>query len=249
MSQGKTKSRFAIQITGIALGLAGCAYDVTFSDCEVHCQGSGDCPDGFSCQASLCRAAGMTGPCGTPGTVTLRQTGDDMIDHNLVFACTNADGTTSDTSWYRVFSLSEAGVTGDFAVDRITLGVATVVGTVTVEGAVGTYSGTFGGGTLDTTKISKLAMASSMLMPTGIAALDTISLTATIPAGSNLLVEIDVPDQNGTGNQVNIGSTDASQAHPAYLRAPKCGQTVPTTTTGAGLANAAFVLTVEGTGH
>ena len=245
--------RFAIQITGIAAlavtGDTACGYDVTFSDCEVRCTGSNDCPDGFSCQANLCRVNGNTGPCAAPGTVTLRQTGNDTIDPNLVFSCTNADTTTADTSWYRVFSLSDAGISGAFDVDKITLGLAKVVGMVTVQVAVGTYGGSPGANTLDVSKITKIGMASVPIMASGIPELEPIPITATIPGGANLIVEVDVADQNGTGNEIDIGSTDASQTHPAYVRIPLCGTSTPTTTTSASLPNAAFVLTVEGSGH
>jgi len=251
MAQAQKFRRFAIPITGIALVITStaCGYDVSFNDCQVTCQMGTDCPDGFSCQAGLCRSPGMTGACGTPGTVTLRQTGDDKIDKNLEFACTNADTTTAQTSWYRVFSLSENGISGDFNVDKVTVGISLAVGMPSAGVSVGTYGGQLNAAMLDPTKIVQLGAGTAMVDPTGIGALVGVPITAKIPGGSNLIVEIDIADQNGTGNQINIASTDASETHAAYLRAPKCGQNTPTTTTSAGLSGASFILTVEGSGN
>src|SRR5215470_7818036 len=104
----------------LAFSASGCTYGVSFEDCQFTCSSQSDCPDGFTCDANLCRIGGATGECTEPGSVTLRQTGDDKVDRNLVFACTNGDGTTAATSWYRAFSLADAGVTSSFTVDHAT---------------------------------------------------------------------------------------------------------------------------------
>jgi hypothetical protein len=244
--------RYARQVTGIAAlavsGITACNYDVTFVDCQVRCTGSGDCPDSFTCQAGMCRAPGQTGACGAPGEVTLRQTTDDTIDRNLVFGCTNSDGTTAAQSWFRVFSPSTAGVTGDFHVDKISLGICLAVGSASVDITVGSYPGALGSDTLDPTTVTAKTMVSAMIPATQLTELEGIPITATVPAGNNVFVEIDAPDLVGTGDQIDIGSTDSSQSRPAYIEAPKCGTTSPTSTTKAGLSNAAFVITVEGSG-
>jgi hypothetical protein len=89
-------------------------------------------------------------------------------------------------------------------------------------------------------------MVSAMVPPTQLTELVPIPITATIAAGMNVYVEIDAPDQLGTGNEIAIGSTDSAQTEPAYFEAPHCNTIVPTSTTQAGFANAAFVITVEG---
>jgi hypothetical protein len=252
MSQGPFFRRFARQITGIATVaaslIAACNYDVSFSDCQVHCTGSGDCPDSFTCQANLCRAPGETGACTAPGTVTLRQTVDDMIDRNLVFACTNSDGTTAAQSWFRVFAPSASGVTGAFHVDAVNVGIGSALAMTTVGVTVGAYAGGIGSATLDPTQVSGTTMVTAMIPPTQLSELVAVPITAVVPAGVNVYVQIDAPDLVGTGNQIDIGSTDSNQTHPAYIQAPRCGTTVPTSTTKAGLATAAFVITVEGSG-
>jgi hypothetical protein len=85
------------------------------------------CPDDFTCVAGQCRIAGQTGACVAGDSVTLRQAVDDRVERSLEFGCTNGDGTTADGSWYRVFSLEEAGITGAFEVTNVTVGVCFAV--------------------------------------------------------------------------------------------------------------------------
>ena len=228
--------------------ITACGYDVTFDDCQVRCTGSGDCPDTFSCQSGMCRAPGETGACSAPGTVTLRQTTDDVVDGNIKLGCTNSDGTTAQQSWFRVFAPSENSVSGAFAVDKINVGIALAIEATTVGVTVGTYGGGVGEQMLDKSMISGTTMMTAQIPASQLPQLVAIPITATIAAGKNVYVEIDASDLVGTGNQIDIGSTDSTQTHPGYIEAPRCGTTSPTSTVKAGLSNAAFVITVEGSG-
>src|SRR5207248_6972626 len=114
--------------------------EAPISACEALCATSSACPTNFECVAGVCRAPGQTGSCVAPGAITLRQTDTDKIERNLVFGCTNTDGTTSESSWYRVFSPTDANVTGAFNVDHVTLGICLAVGAPTVTVKLGTYT-------------------------------------------------------------------------------------------------------------
>ncbi|MEO8704030.1 MAG: hypothetical protein ABI867_28525 [Kofleriaceae bacterium] len=198
----------------------------------------------------MCRVDGAGGECLAPGEMTLRQTGDDKVERSLVFGCTNPDQTTSDGGWYRVFSLPAAGVTGGFGVTKVSLGICFAVGTAdgpTIGVKVGTYSGGATDTALDLAKVTPIKSATTAIAPTQISKVVDIPLQASIPAGSNLIVEIDVPDLDGTGQQVNMGFSASGEQKPGYVRSPLCGPAVPMTTSGAGLPNAHFVLTVTGT--
>jgi hypothetical protein len=235
-------------LVGCALGAAACSYGVTFADCEVSCPNGGDdaCPDGFSCVAGLCRIEGAGESCEAPGELTLRQTADDVVARNLVFGCTNADQTTADGSWYRVFALPEAGVTTPFDLSKITFGLCFAVGTPTLGVRVGTYEGNANDVMLEVSRITPLATENVEIAPTQISRLVEVPLEATIPAGANLIVEIQVPDLVGTGQEVNVGFTVGGENRPGYVRSPLCGPATPTTTTAANLANARLVLTATG---
>jgi hypothetical protein len=60
------------RVIGVAMLCAlGACYSPGFKDCEITCA-SGACPSGFRCDQGVCRADGVSGPCG--------QTGDSGID-------------------------------------------------------------------------------------------------------------------------------------------------------------------------
>jgi hypothetical protein len=203
------------------------------------------CPDGFTCMEGLCRIDGAGGVCGS-GDTTLRQTADDKVERSLVFGCTNSDGTTPDTSWYRVFSLDDEGIAGDFEIGSVGVGVCFAVGTPEITVKVGTLAGA-PGAMLDPNDITPLGSADATVQPTQISKVIDVPLEATVPAGSQLVVEIRSPDLNGTGEQFTVGVTAADEERPAYLRAALCGTPNATQTTTAGVPDAHVVLFVTGT--
>jgi len=194
--------------------------------------------------AGVCRVDGASGVCGAGGT-TLRQTVDDKVERSLVFGCTNSDGTTPDTSWYRVFSLADEGIAGGFDVESVGVGVCFAVGTPEITVKLGTLAGT-PGAMLDPTDITPLGSATTTIQATQISKVIDVPLTAAVPAGAQLVVEVASPDQVGTGQQFTIGVTAADEDRAAYLRAPLCGTANATLTTTAGVPDAHVVLTVTG---
>jgi hypothetical protein len=228
----------------IVIVTTGCSYELSFQDCEVSCQTSPSCPEGFTCLQGLCRSPGSTGSC---GTVTLRQTADDKVERSLVFGCTNSDGTTPDTSWYRVFSLAESGITNTFQVEQVTVGICFSVGSPMLDVKLGLYGGSIEDSVLDLAKVTPLDAGAVAVPANQIPRLIGVPIDATVPSGSNIIVEVSTPDLEGTGQEVNIGLTAAAETQPAFLRAPLCGTAMPTTTTAAGHADAHFVITVTGT--
>jgi len=164
-----------------------------------------------------------------------------------VFGCTNTDGTTPAGSWYRVFSLAEAGITNTFSVEKVTFGVCFAVGTPTVDVEIGTYAGSITDPTLDLAKITPVRSVNAVPVAADqISKLVDVPLTADFAPGTNIVVEISTKDFNGTGDQLSIGLTAAGETRAGFLRSPLCGPAVPMTTTAVG-ANAHFVITVTGT--
>ena len=244
-------------LVAAVIASTGCSYTVVFTDCQATCAGGDSCPSDLTCVSGLCRTQGSTGACGSnvpPGDVTLSQTADTKIDHGLQFGCQNADTTTPDQSWYRVYSLPAAGVTGTFHIDKVTVGINTSVagaaggsgagsdGLPLVDVKAGTYAGGAADATLDLAKITAIKSATVEIPATQITELVDIPLSADIPANSNLIIEIHNPDLKGTGKQVVLGATDAAQTANAYLRAPFCSVNVPTPPS----AQAHIVITVTG---
>jgi hypothetical protein len=162
-----------------------------------------------------------------------------------VFGCTNPDGTTPDTSWYRVFSLDDEGIAGNFEIASVGVGVCFAVGEPEVTVKVGTLAGA-PGVSLDPDDITPLGSANATIQATNISKVIDVPLEATVPAGSQLVVEVRSPDQTGTGNQFTVGVTAADEERPAYLRAALCGTPNATQTTAAGVPDAHVVLFVTG---
>jgi hypothetical protein len=99
---------------------------------------------------------------------------------------------------------------------------------------------------LDLTKVTPIQMTTVAIPPTMITELVDAPIIADVPGGKNLIVEIEVADLNGTGEQVVIGSTASGQTQAGYLRFPQCSINQPTSTTAAGHDDAHFIITVTG---
>jgi hypothetical protein len=50
----------------VLVGVVSACYSPQFKDCELRCSAAGTCPDGFSCNAGVCRTGGASGECTTP---------------------------------------------------------------------------------------------------------------------------------------------------------------------------------------
>jgi hypothetical protein len=190
---------------------------------------------------------GQTGACVAGDVVTLRQTVDDKVERSIEFGCTNSDGTTPDSSWYRVFSLEASGVTGAFEVTGVTFGVCFAVGMPEVEVQIGTYGGSANDTTIDVAKVTPIRSTTVPIAATQISKVIEVPLAGTVTAGANLIVEVSTPNLVGTGQQINIGITASDETRPGFVRSPLCGTTSPVTTMAAGAPDAHFVITVTGT--
>lgn len=215
----------------------------------MSCSDDTGCPDGFACVANTCRSGGATGPCdnGPPGSSTLSQTGDETIDRNLVFACTNTDSTTAQSSWYRMFDLVASGVTTAFHVTSVSFGICFAENDPHVFVKLWSYGGGFFETMLDDSKLALLAMTDVAVPSTQITEHVTADITADVAPDTLLVVEVGTNTLAGTGQQVSIGSTHGTETRDAYIRTPSCGQAKPVTTTVAGLSRANFIISVTGT--
>ena len=174
-----------------------------------------------------------------PGAQTkeLVQTSSQAIEAGTSIACANNPPGTNANNYYRVFDLAAAGITSDFLVSKVTFKVedshrvgTNVPGGSSVAVRVGTYSGT-PGDQLDNSMMTILASNPTVNVPevrevigpppsTPGATVDA-PITATIPAGSKLLVEIDSPDGHNV-YYLYLGANTAAETAPAYVLAPTC---------------------------
>ncbi|MCU1266309.1 MAG: Peptidase domain protein [Acidobacteria bacterium] len=73
-----------------------------------------------------------------------------------------------------------------------------------------------------------------------------VPITADVPAGSELVVEVFTPDGTATGSLIFIGSNSAPETGPSYLSAADCGISTPTTTAALGFPDMHIVMNVHG---
>ncbi len=195
-----------------------------------------------------------------PTTRTLSQTTSQALKGGNTIACaSNTTGNTRANNFYRVFDLAAFGINSAFTVTKVSFQIehchsANSTG-CTVAVRVGTYSGT-PGTTLATGSIAVLASSPTVAVPEVVESGTTTPggtvnapISATIPAGQKLLVEVDAPDGN-TGNTFAfyMGSNDGGENGFGYVMSTTCSINSPTSLSTLGTpAPRHLLLTVTGT--
>jgi hypothetical protein len=152
-------------------------------------------------------------------------------------------------SYYRVYDLAALGVIGDFEVSRVAVGIEEAVGSGGSQPAtVMLYRLT---GNLRVDEFGPpLASVDVTIADQMLTVLD-VPVTASVPAGSSLVVELFTPNGQGASERFFIGSNTEPESAPSYLRAPDCAVNSvpiaePTTTAGIGFPGMHIVLDVTG---
>ena len=153
-----------------------------------------------------------------------------------------------DNSLWRSFVLAESSITGRFDVCRIIFGVSQAIsGSGTGQPlSVNLYStdAAFPSGTL--------SLLNSVTIPTfpdnALPGLVFMPLPAVAPSGSEVVVEIHVPDGTATEDLFFLGANPQPETSPSYISAATgdCDIPTPVTTASFGFPNAHWVLEVEG---
>jgi len=165
------------------------------------------------------------------------------IESGVSLACFDeGTGSHRDSSYYRAFRLSDYGITGNFAVSQIQIGIETATstgGTQPITLRLHALSG-------------PLALENLTLVATSTTAVvDQTFTVASFPhsgvffPGETLVVEVFTPA--GAGNQFFIGANAAGQTSPSYLMAEACGFAAPTDLATIGGPNMHIVMNVRGT--
>jgi len=176
------------------------------------------------------------------GNTTLTQSSSQTITVFNSISCNNG-GLNTQSSYYRTYVLEDFGVTGDFEVCEVLLGVesaSSFTGTQPVSVNLYTSDPEFPDGTLTEIGFADIELPDQDLT------IVSIPVTATVPAGSQLVVEIYIPDGTSEGNSFFIGSNADPQTGPSYIRAPDCGTLTPETTAAIGFPEMHIVLDVVG---
>lgn len=247
--------------------LAGCASAGNPGNTGVDSNnGGGDDSGGGGSDSGMQMSDGSVtmpdAPVG-PMTRTLTQTNSPTVKALNTVACPGTtSGTTAANNYYRVFDLAAMGITTAFTVSKVSFQIEhcqalAATGCTNVAVRVGTYSAT-PGATLLTANMTILASNATVTVPRvveNVAQMTTpggtvdAAITATIPAGSKLLVEVDAPGNSSYA--FYMGSNDGGESGFGYVMAPDCSINVPSNISGMLGATAAaprnLLLTVTGT--
>ena len=149
-------------------------------------------------------------------------------------------------SWFRSFHLPDYGLQGQFFVCQVNLAIeyANTPGHVGQPMTVNLYTNSgcpFPNGTLTPIGSAGVTVADQALTPL------TVLVNGTAPAGSDLVVEIAVPDGTGAQAEFFLGSNSAGQTGPSYLQDPECGDLTPVDLASVGFPDTHVILQVVGT--
>ncbi|MCW9066440.1 MAG: T9SS type A sorting domain-containing protein [Ignavibacteriaceae bacterium] len=158
----------------------------------------------------------------------------------------NAGGLHADNSYYRAFNLADFGITDDFNVTMVEIGIEQATGaggtqpiTVYLYTSNPAFPGGFPG------SLTQIGTA-DINVPDQALTILQIPVTGTAPVGSELVVEIFTPDGQTAGNTFFIGSNNLGETGPSYILSVDCAITTPTPTGSIGFPDMHIVMNVTG---
>jgi subtilisin family serine protease len=166
-----------------------------------------------------------------------------IVELNSVACSPDGGFSTTENAYLRHFVLDDFDITDDFEVSEVSFAVeslsvaqAVTVNLYTMVNPAGPF--VYGNFELIGSADADLAAQSMTLV--------SVPVTGTAPAGSTLVVEVDVPDMSGAG-AFFIGSNTAGQTAPSYIRSASCGINEPTDLADINLPGMHVVMNVTGT--
>jgi hypothetical protein len=218
-------------------------------------------PDGGSDQVDGGTDPGGSGGSGTtdggtpigapPVLITLSETVSDVVTPGAGAICANQGGrTTANQVWYRVFRPADFGAQAGFRVTEVRFAAAIAKSARGIRVHVGTYAGAVGASSLTPVDIA-ISSTVTLDVPDGGASGTTprlihVPIVGQIPAGANLVIEIESPDLGPVGGMFVLGATTASETAPGYFSADACFQPLPQAESALGIAGH-FVIEAVGT--
>ncbi|MFT3694484.1 MAG: hypothetical protein QM831_15155 [Kofleriaceae bacterium] len=185
-------------------------------------------------------------------TKTLDENTSDTVVNGNTQGCSTSNGFTAATQYWRVYNPANFQITTDFHITQVGFTVEdaeTIAGNgqqVTVK--VGIYDAPVPTTTFDTSKLMGLAQDANVQVAEGFETPQPINvpLSATIPAGKNLFIEIDSLD--GINNELAfwMGSSNQTDSSPSWMKVSCINGGAPITTTAAHGSQSALVMTVTG---
>ena len=168
-------------------------------------------------------------------------TSQSIISGNSV-SC-NAGGLHTNNTYMRVFDLvNDFSISGPIDVTSVDFGIELA------SGATGTQPVTVNIYTLSGSLLfSNLTLVASqpISVPDQSLTILNVPISASIPAGSLLVVEIYTPNGQISGNSFFVGSNNLGQTDPTYLAAADCGVPQPVNTASIGFPGMHLLMNVN----
>jgi hypothetical protein len=191
------------------------------------------------------RVATPSVPKAPKGSQTITESTTQNIVAGNSVACNNGVSHT-DNSYLRAFDLASFGITTDFDITDVSIGIEqSTSGSGTQPATMNLYTWnpadpfTFANFTL-------IGTADTTVSDQNLTIID-VPVTGTAPAGSTLVVEFFTPDGSAGGNLLFVGSNADGQTAPTYLAAAPCGVPDPTDVAALGFPGMMLVMNVTGT--
>ena len=180
-------------------------------------------------------------------TTITHSTSQSIVGGNSV-ACNDGVNHT-DNSYVRRFDLLAFGITDQFDVTQVEIGVETCTSSngtdqpieIRLYSIAAADALTFANMTLLNTLVTTV-------LDTASGSIVTFPITGSIvdPAVDHLVVEVFTPNGQATGETFFIGSNPDGQTEPSYLAAADCGMPDPLDTSAIGFPNMHIVMNVTG---
>jgi hypothetical protein len=179
------------------------------------------------------------------GTVTITHSATQNIVSGNSVSC-NAGGLHTNNSYIRAFDLGAFGITTDFEIVQVEVGVEQAIGAtgsqpVTVNLYTWNPSDPFTFANFNSIGTANFDLTDQSLT------VQAIPVSGTAPAGSTLVVELFTPNGQATNNSFFVGSNPDGQTAPSFLAAADCGVPEPTDTAVIGFPGMQIVMNVSGT--
>ena len=157
------------------------------------------------------------------GPITLSQTTSDAITVDAA-GCRNGLRENGENRYYRAFKLADHGVTGALAVSEVAFGVYRASSDLfSVSQPVAVRLHTLSGDVVRADRLTSLGEASVQVPDTSTATNVTVPITATVPAGATLVVEVAVVRSSHT---FYLGANTGGESKPAYWTSAECSESM-----------------------
>jgi hypothetical protein len=179
------------------------------------------------------------------GAISLTHSASQAIVAGSVACINSATGYHVDNAYLRRFTLADFGVTGDFAVTDVEVGIESAAA---VQGTQPATVNLYAWDPNNAFTYANFTLVATVDVAVPDAALTKMMypISADFPAGSTLVAEFFTPDGVTAGNTIFIGSNPDGQTDDSFLAAAGCGFADPISVADIGFGDMMIVMNVYG---